>query len=60
MAITFVAILVIMAGMTLWKPLQEPVQLAVRESFDLRPSPAVKWLGLAVVIITIALYIIFW
>ncbi len=60
MAITFVIILVIMAAITRWKPLRAPVKLAVRESFDMRPSPAVKWLGLAVVIITIALYIIFW
>ncbi|MBU1338268.1 MAG: solute:sodium symporter family transporter [Acidobacteria bacterium] len=60
MAVTFALLLLIMGLMTLLKPLAEPVKLPVRETFDMRPTPAVKYLGIAVVVITICLYIIFW
>jgi SSS family solute:Na+ symporter len=60
MAITFVIILVLMAAITLWRPLQKPMVLPVREAFDMRPSPLIKWLGVTVIALTITLYIIFW
>ena len=60
MAITFVIIIIVMAIMTKLKPLSEPKVMPVREEFDMRPAPSVLWLGGAVIIITIALYIIFW
>ena len=60
MAITFGVILLVMAALTLLRPLDKPKVMPVREAFDMRPAPAVKYLGIAVVLITITLYIIFW
>lgn len=60
MAITFAVVLVIMAVITWLKPLKTPTVLPVRKEFDMRPAPSVKFLGAAVIIITITLYIIFW
>jgi len=60
MAITFIIVLVLMAAITFWRPLQKPMVLPVREAFDMRPSPVIKWLGVTVIALTIMLYIIFW
>ncbi|MBL7218909.1 MAG: solute:sodium symporter family transporter [Phycisphaerae bacterium] len=60
MAITFGADLVLMFVILLAKPLAEPRKMPVREDFDMKPTPAVLWLGLAVIAATIVLYIIFW
>jgi SSS family solute:Na+ symporter len=60
MAITFVVILVLQAAITFWRPLEKPMVLPVRETFDMRPSPVIKWLGVTVIALTITLYIIFW
>ncbi len=60
MAITFVIVLVLMAAITFLRPLQKPMVLPVREAFDMRPSPVIKWLGVTVIALTIMLYIIFW
>ena len=60
MAITFGADLALMFMILLAKPLAEPRKMPVREDFDMKPTPAVLWLGLAVIAATIVLYIIFW
>ena len=60
MAITFVVILVTMFVITKLKPLPEPKVMPVREEFDMRPAPSVVWLGALVIVITLALYVIFW
>jgi SSS family solute:Na+ symporter len=60
MAITFGVILVLMAGITLWRPLTKAVVLPQRADFDMRTAPLVKWLGAGVILVTVALYIIFW
>jgi solute:Na+ symporter, SSS family len=60
MAVTFVAILIVLAVMTALKPLAEPRVLPVRENYDMRPSRAVVFLGVFVVVATLALYAIFW
>jgi len=60
MAITFILILIMMGLITMLKPLKKPVEMPVRESFDMRPTKAVKWLGITVILFTIVLYIIFW
>jgi SSS family solute:Na+ symporter len=60
MAITFGIIVLVMTVLTLARPLEKPMVMPVRETFDMRPAPAVKYLGIAVVLITIMLYIIFW
>ncbi|MBN1271048.1 MAG: solute:sodium symporter family transporter [Candidatus Aminicenantes bacterium] len=60
MAITFGILILAMTVATLWKPLDRPKKLPVKEGFDLKPTPSVVWLGLLVIAVTIALYIIFW
>ncbi len=60
MAITFGVILIIQAVITLWRPLKQPRVLPKRETFDMQPTPIVKWLGISVIVITVMLYIIFW
>lgn len=60
MAITFVIILIVMAVMTWLKPLETPKEMPVREEFDMKPSGSVIWLGAAVIIATLILYVIFW
>jgi SSS family solute:Na+ symporter len=60
MAITFGLILVVLAILTAMRPLPEPRTLPERQEFDLRPTPAVKWLGSAVILVTLTLYAIFW
>jgi SSS family solute:Na+ symporter len=60
MAITFGVVLLVMLIITLAKPLSEPKKLPVREEYDMRPTPAVLWLGILVIAATLALYVIFW
>jgi len=60
MAITFGIIIIVMAIMTLLKPLHTPKTMPVRGEFDMKPAPAVLWLGIGVIIATVVLYIIFW
>lgn len=57
--ITFAAIVVALALITLVKPLKEPVTMPVQKDFDLTPAPALKWLGPLVIVLTLALYVIF-
>ena len=60
MAITFGVILIVMFVMTKAKPLPEPKTMPVREGFDMKPTPSVIWLGVAVIVATLVLYGIFW
>jgi len=60
MAITFVFILLIMGVITWLNPRRTPLEMPVRKDFDMSPAPSVKWLGITVIVITVALYIIFW
>jgi solute:Na+ symporter, SSS family len=60
MAISFVIILVVMTVITILKPLKEPKVMPVRENFDMQTSPVVIWLGIAVVVVTLILYGLFW
>jgi hypothetical protein len=46
--------------MTLAKPLPRPVILPVNESMDMRTDQRTKIFGIAVVLLTLALYAIFW
>jgi SSS family solute:Na+ symporter len=59
MAITFGAIVLVLAIMTLTKPLTEPVVLPVQKDFDLTPAPAMKYLGPLIIAATVILYVIF-
>jgi len=60
MAITFAVILATMLVITLISPLNEPKLMPVRENFDMKISRSVKWMGSVVILVTIALYLIFW
>ena len=60
MAITFGLLIAIMAAITIIKPLKEPKVMPVREGFDMKPAPAVVWLGGIIIALTLTLYIIFW
>ncbi len=60
MAITFVCLILAMTIVTILKPLKKPKVLPTRVKIDLKPSLTVVWLGLAVIVTTIALYIVFW
>jgi len=60
MAVSFFGVMGVMAIITLIKPLEKPVEFPVRTDIDLRPSRLAKLFGLAVVIVTVGLYIIFW
>ena len=60
MAITFAVILITMYVITKLKPLAEPKVMPAREEFDMKPAPSVLWIGGAVIVATIVLYIIFW
>jgi len=58
-AITFAVLLTVMLIMTVRKPLTKPVKMPVRADFDMKPTPKVLWLGLAVIAVTLVLYYIF-
>lgn len=60
MAITFVLVLLVMSVITWLKPLPKPVELPRRSDFDMSPTPMAVWFGAAVVVVTLALYGIFW
>ena len=60
MAITFGILILAMAIVTVFKPLRKPKVLPSRGGIDMKPAASVVWLGLAVIAVTIALYIIFW
>ncbi|MBM3311875.1 MAG: solute:sodium symporter family transporter, partial [Candidatus Aminicenantes bacterium] len=57
--ITFVALLFILAVLTLVRPLKEPIALPVQQGFDLTPAPALRVLGPLVIVLTLTLYVIF-
>ncbi|MGC9363424.1 MAG: solute:sodium symporter family transporter [Fidelibacterota bacterium] len=60
MAITFIMIIIVMTVITYLKPLAQPVEMPVRKEFDTQATPIIKWLGAAIVLIIILLYVIFW
>jgi len=60
MAICFFVILAVLTIMTLLKPLPQPVTLPVNESMDMRTDRRTKLYGIAVVLLTLTLYAIFW
>jgi SSS family solute:Na+ symporter len=60
MAISFIIVIIAMAAITWFKPLTQPIELPVRQNFDMHADPLVKWLGAVVILITLILYAIFW
>lgn len=59
MSICFVAILIVLGVMTFLKPLPEPLKMPVNEKMDMRTKTSTKIWGLIVIVVTIALYVIF-
>ncbi|MGJ8638082.1 MAG: sodium:solute symporter family transporter [Opitutaceae bacterium] len=59
-AITLGAVIVIGILITLIRPMKEPVVMPVNDQIELESSSSAKILGVGVVIVTIALYAIFW
>src|SRR5690606_38287067 len=60
MAITFAVIVGLMALITAFKPLDHPRVMPVQANFDMTSSPIVHWFGMALIIVTISFYILFW
>jgi SSS family solute:Na+ symporter len=60
MAITFVALVAVMAVITVIRPLAAPVRFQAQSGLDLTPSPFARWGGAAVVALTVLLYVVFW
>ena len=51
--------LIAMTIITLFKPLPEPIVLRQQSNLDLRSSNGAKIVGILVVVITLALYVLF-
>lgn len=52
-------LVVVMAGITLWRPLSEPRILPVRSEMDVRTSPGVHALGLALIALVVVVFVVF-
>ena len=60
MAICFFIVIIIGIVITILKPLQKPVVLPVNDQIELTSSFGAKIVGGIVVVLTIALYAVFW
>ncbi len=60
MAITFAILILAMTLVTILKPLPEPKTLPSTGGIDMKPASSILWLGIAVITVTVILYIIFW
>jgi SSS family solute:Na+ symporter len=59
MLITFMLACMVMGLITIIRPLQKPKILPVKQDVDTRPSPLVLVLGIAVILMVIAFFIVF-
>lgn len=59
-AVAFVILVAVLGIMTVVNPLKEPVTLPEQTKIDLKSSQLAKGIGIVVVILTVALYVIFW
>lgn len=60
MALCFFIVVVMGIIITIAKPMAKPVELPVNDQIELTTSPGAKIMGVLVVVVTIALYAIFW
>ncbi len=60
MALCFFIVLIASAIATIVTPLQKPVEMPENKAIELTTSPIAKFFGIAVVLATVVLYIIFW
>ena len=59
MAITFIAVLIIMLALTLVKPLKQEIVMPENKKMNVENSPSVYIMGIAIIAITCSLYVIF-
>lgn len=59
-AITFIVIVLVMAGVTCARPMDKPRKMPSNVNFDMTPSPLVHWIGASIIAITVGLYVVFW
>jgi len=59
-ALTFQLVLLVMGTITFFWPLTEPKILPVRADLDVRTTPLVRNVGLAVLAATVLFFVIFW
>jgi len=59
MAICFGLSILVMTIITLVKPLSEPIQFKQNTTIELKTSKGAMWMGIAVVVLTLLLYVIF-
>jgi SSS family solute:Na+ symporter len=60
MAVAFACVMAVMAAMTVLKPLPRPVTLPVNTKISMESSISAKLFGALVVLVTLALYAVFW
>tara|TARA_Y100000780_G_scaffold225577_1_gene238318 strand:+ start:274 stop:1800 length:1527 start_codon:yes stop_codon:yes gene_type:complete len=60
MAFTFLVIVAVMTGLTLFQPRTEPVVYQTASDIDLTPSRGARVGGVFVALSTLALYVVFW
>ena len=60
MALCFGILVALLTILTLINPLKKPVELPVNEKMDMQTSKGAKAFGIIVVLLTLALYAIFW
>lgn len=60
MALSFFCVLAVMGVITLIRPLPKPFELPTKTHIELTSSRLAKGLGIAVVVATVMLYIVFW
>jgi len=60
MALSFFCVLAVMGIITALRPLPEPFELPTKTHIELTSSRLAKGLGIAVVVATVVLYIVFW
>jgi SSS family solute:Na+ symporter len=60
MAICFAVVVAVLTAITLVAPLKEPVTLPVNEAMDITPSRSAQLAGIGVLILTAALYVVFY
>jgi hypothetical protein len=60
MAICFFVVLIVLTAMRLSRPMAQPVDLPVNPKMNLETKNDVKVWGILVVLMTLALYAIFW
>ncbi len=59
-ALTFNLVLLLMGAITFWWPLAEPRVMPVRTDLDVRTTPFVRNVGLAVIAATLLFFLVFW